>query len=165
MKYALSALFLVLAAALWIHTKGAAEDAALIRAFTEAVDKQEMVFIDSSNRGASMDGAILSLHFFPDAKIQIYTWGNGFSNYTGSYTVTENNEMTLSFKTQSWPRLRLSAKGDSFVIERLDGLTSLTKSFVHTDENGVRRIVDDGDIYPEARPFIFPLTQRASAPR
>jgi hypothetical protein len=42
----------------------------------------------------------------------------------------------------------------------MDGLKSLEKSFVHTDQNGTRRQVDDGDIYPEARPLIFPLTQR-----
>ncbi|WP_395739523.1 hypothetical protein [Prosthecobacter sp.] len=129
--------------------------------FKEKIKKnKELVFIDSSHLGASMDGAILSLHFFADSKVHLYTWGNGFSNYPGTYAFTENNGIDLSFADQRWPRLRLSKQGDLLALGRRDGLKALEKSYVHTDENGTRREVDDGDIYPEARPLIFPLIQR-----
>ena len=125
-------------------------------------ERKEMVFIDSSKLGASMDGAILSLHFFPDSKVRLYTWGNGFSNYPGTYAFTGGNRIDLSFATQSWPPLRLLSRGNGFIIERQDGLKSLTKSYIHTDQIGVRTNVDDGDIYPDALPLIFPLTQRTA---
>lgn len=132
--------------------------------FEEAINRHgEIVFIDSSNLGASMDGSILSLHFLPDSRLYLYTWGNGFSNYSGTYAFIENNGIELFLDDQSWPRLRLSNKSDLFILERQDGHKSLTKSFIHTDQNGVRTNVDDGDIYPEARPLIFPLTQRIGA--
>lgn len=129
--------------------------------FHEALRRsQEIVFVDRSNLGASWDGAIVSLHFFPDSKVHLYTWGNGFSNHGGTYEFTENNGLKLSLTDQSWPPLRLLTEGDSFVLERQDGLKSLTRSHIRTDPNGVRRNVDDSDIYPQARSLIFPLVQR-----
>lgn len=138
------------------------EKAGLSELFQEAVHRHgEMVFKDSSHLGADSDGSILTLHFLPDSKVWLYTWGNGFSYYSGTYTFTGPDELELSLDRQIWPRLRLAREGDVFILERADGLRSLTKSYVHTDgESGVRTVVDDGDIYPEARPFIFPLTQR-----
>ncbi|MBE2286790.1 MAG: hypothetical protein IAE77_25255 [Prosthecobacter sp.] len=133
----------------------------LAERFDEALRRsQEIVFVDRSNLGASWDGAIVSLHFFPDSKVHLYTWGNGFSNHAGTYEFTKNNGLTLSLTDQSWPPLRLLAEGDSFVLERQDGLTSLTRSHILTDPNGVRRKMDDADIYPQARSLIFPLVQR-----
>lgn len=137
------------------------QNANLVDQFEQEINRnKELVFIDSSNLGASWDGAILSLHFFPGSKVHLYTWGNGFSNYPGTYAFTENNGIELSFKDQRWPRLRILNEGNLLTLGRMDGLKSLEKSFVHTDQNGIRRPVDDGDIYPEARPLIFPLTQR-----
>lgn len=142
--------------------KSVTEKTGLSKLFHEAINRHgEMVFKDSSNLGADSDGSILSLHFLPDSKVWLYTWGNGFSNYSGTYTFTTPNEIELSLDRQIWPRLRLAREGGLFILERLDGLRSLTKSYVHTDlESGVRTIVADGDIYPEARLSIFPLTQR-----
>ncbi|WP_395751319.1 hypothetical protein [Prosthecobacter sp.] len=137
------------------------QNASLVPQFKEEINKKkELVFIDSSHLGASMDGAILSLHFFVDSKVHLYTWGNGFSNYPGTYAYTEDNGIDLSFADQKWPRLRLLKQGNLLALGRKDGLKALEKSFVHTDENGTRRQVEDGDIYPEARPLIFPLVQR-----
>jgi hypothetical protein len=137
------------------------QNASLVDQFEQEITRnKELVFIDSSHLGASADGAILSLHFFADSKVHLYTWGNGFSNYPGTYAFTENNVIELSFTEQRWPHLRILNEGNLFTLARKDGLKSLGKSFVHTDQNGIRRQVDDGDIYPEARPLIFPLTQR-----
>lgn len=134
----------------------------LSQLFQEAIDRDgEVVFKDGSQLGADADGSILTLHFRPDAQVVLHTWGNGFSNYSGTYSFTEHNGIELSLEDQSWPRLHLTREGDVFVLRRQDGLNSLTKSYVHTDrETGVRTVVDDGDLYPEARPLIFPLTQR-----
>ena len=137
------------------------KNADLANQFEEAINiNKEIVFIDSSNLGASRDGAILSLHFFAGFKVHLYTSGNGFSDYAGTYAFTDNNGIELSFTAQSWPRLRILKKGNLFTLERQDGLKSLKKSYIHTDQNGIRRQVDDGDIYPEAQLLIFPLTQR-----
>ncbi|MBA4016672.1 MAG: hypothetical protein C0483_05745 [Pirellula sp.] len=137
------------------------QNANLVNQFEKEINRnKELVFIDSSQLGASLDGAILSLHFFADAKVHLYTWGNGFSNYPGTYAFTENNGIELSFADQRWPRLRILNEGNLLTLGREDGLKSLEKSFVHTDEKGMRRPVDDEDLYPEARPLIFPLTQR-----
>ena len=151
-----------LLASLLCGCKSGAERADFSKLFYEAINRHgEIVFKDSSNLGANMDGSILTLHFFPDSKVHLYTWGNGFSNYSGTYAFTAHNGIELSLGDQSWPRLRLTREGDVLSLEREDGLRSLTKSFIHTDrESGVRSIVDDGDIYPEARLSIFPLTQR-----
>ena len=158
------ALTLLLAACLLSCSRSETESANLPDPFVKAInEQQEIVFMDSSNLGASMDGSILSLHFFPHSNVHLYTWGNGFSNYRGTYTFTENNGFELSFEDQCWPPLRLSNKEGQFIIERQDGLRSLTKSFIHTDQNGVHTKVDDGDIYPEARHLIFPLGQRVAA--
>lgn len=155
------ALILLLATSFLGCSRSEIKEADLANQFEEAITRnEEIVFIDSSNLGASMDGSILSLHFFPDSKVHLYTWGNGFSNSPGTYAFTENNGIELSFDDQSWPRLRLSNTGNLFILERQDGLKSLTKSYIHTDQDGVRTKVDDSDIYPEARPLIFPLTQR-----
>jgi hypothetical protein len=158
MKFALP----LLLASLFSGCKSGAERADFSKVFYEAINShQEIVFKDSSNLGAKMDGSILTLHFFPNSKVRLYTWGNGFSNYSGTYAFTEHNGIELSIGDQSWPRLRLTREEDLFILDRLDGSKSLSKSFIHTDlKNGVRTIVDDGDIYPEARPLIFPLTQR-----
>lgn len=158
MKFALP---LLLASLFW-GCKPDVERADLSKLFYEAINEhEEIVFKDSSNLGANIDGSILTLHFFPNSKVQLYTTGNGFSNYSGTYAFTGDDGIELSLGDQSWPPLRLSREGDLFILERQDGLRSLTKSFIHTDrENGIRTIVDDGDIYPEARPLIFPLTQR-----
>ncbi|MBL9081732.1 MAG: hypothetical protein JNK76_08005 [Planctomycetales bacterium] len=158
MKFAL----LLLPAALLCGCASRTEPEVLSKLFQAAIEREgEVVFKDSSQLGADADGSILTLHFRPDAKVHLYTWGNGFSNYSGTYAFTEQNGIELSLSDQSWPRLRLVREGDLFVLRRQDGLSSLTKSYVHTDrETGVRTIVDDGDIYPEARPLIFPLTQR-----
>jgi len=137
------------------------QNANLVNQFEKEINRnKELVFIDSSHLGASMDGAILSLHFFPDSKVHLYTWGNGFSNYPGTYVFTENNGIELSFTDQKWPRLQILNEGNLLTLGRQDGLKSLEKSFVHTNQFGIRRQVDDGDIYPEARPLIFPLTRR-----
>jgi hypothetical protein len=158
MKFAFT---LLLATSFWGCSRSEIERADLADQFEEEINRhEEIVFIDSSNLGASMDGSILSLHFFPDSKIHLYTWGNGFSNSPGTYAFTENNGIELIFDDQSWPRLRLLNEGDLFILDRQDGLKSLTKSYIHTDQNGVRTKIDDADIYPEARPLIFPLTQR-----
>lgn len=159
MKFA----FPLLLASLFLGCKSDIERADLSKLFLEVINThEEIVFKDSSNLGANIDGSILTLHFAPDSKVRLYTTGNGFSNYSGTYAFTENNGIELSLSDQSWPQLRLTREGDFFILERQDGLRSLTKSFIHTDrESGVRTIVDDGDIYPEARPLIFPLTQRS----
>ena len=137
------------------------ENASLVNQFEKEINRnKELVFIDGSHLGASMDGAILSLHFFADSKVHLYTWGNGFSNYPGTYAFTGNNGIELSFTNQKWPRLHILNEGNLLALARMDGLKSLENSFVYTDQNGIRRQVDDGDIYPEARPLIFPLTQR-----
>ena len=137
------------------------EQAPLTDRFEEAIHRnEEIVFVDSSNLGASMDGSILSLHFFPDSRVHLYTWGNGFSNYPGTYAFTEDHGIELFLEDQSWPLLRLSGEVDSFVLERQDGRRSLTRSHIHTDQEGLRTRIDDADIYPEARSLIFPLTQR-----
>lgn len=157
MKFAL----LLLLASLFWGCQSDIERADLSKLFYEAINRhEEIVLKDSSNLGANMDGSILTLHFFPNSKVRLYTWGNGFSNYSGTYAFTDQNEIELSLGNQSWPRLHLTSEGDFFILERQDGLKSLTKSFIHTDQNGVRTRVDDSDIYPEARPLIFPLTQR-----
>jgi hypothetical protein len=156
--------WLPLLAALLCGCKSSTQQGELSKLFQEAIDREgEVVFKDSSKLGADADGSILTLHFRPDTKVVLHTWGNGFSNYSGTYAFTEQNGIELSLENQSWPRLRLTREGDVFVLQRQDGLSSLTKSYVHTDrETGVRTIVDDGDIYPEARPLIFPLTQRVA---
>ena len=158
MKFAL----LPLLASLFCGCTSDTERGDLSKLFCEAINRHgEIVFKDSSNLGANTDGSILTLHFIPNSKVRLYTWGNGFSNYSGTYAFTEHNGIELSLSDQSWPRLRLTREGDLFILKRQDGLRSLTKSFIHTDrENEVRTIVDDGDIYPEARPLIFPLTER-----
>ena len=152
----------LLLASLLCGCKSDTERADFSKLFYDAINRRgEIVFKDSSNLGAEMDGSILTLHFLPDSKVHLYTWGNGFSNYSGTYAFTDHNGIELSLIDQSWPRLRFTRGGDLFILERQDGLRSLTKSYVHKDrENGIRTIVDDGDIYPEARPSIFPLTQR-----
>lgn len=154
--------WLPLLAALLCGCTSRTEQGDLSKLFHEAIDRDgEIVFQDGSNLGADADGSILTLHFLPDAKVVLHIWGNGFSNYSGTYAFTEHNGIELSLSDQSWPRLRLSREGDLFRLQRQDGLSSLTKSYIHTDRaTGVRTIVDDGDIYPEARPLIFPLTQR-----
>lgn len=158
MKFA----WLLLPAFLVCGCTSSTEPGDVSKLFQEAIDRHgEIVFKDSSNLGADFDGSILTLHFLPNSKVLLHTWGNGFSNYSGTYAFTEHDGIELSLSNQSWPRLRLSREGDLFVLNRQDGLSSLTKSFIHTDlDNGVRTIVDDGDIYPEARSLIFPLTQR-----
>ncbi|MGC3969520.1 MAG: hypothetical protein QM775_19825 [Pirellulales bacterium] len=154
----------VLAFTLAACSKTQPPNANLANQFEKEIDRnKELVFIDGSNLGASTDGAILSLHFFADSKVHLYTWGNGFSNYSGTYAFTDNDGIELSFTNQRWPRLRILNEGNSLTLGRQDGLKSLDKSYVHTDENGVRRQVDDADIYPEARPLIFPLTPRIAA--
>ena len=154
--------FPLLLASLFCGCKPDPEGEDLSKLFYESITKhEEIVFKDSSNLGANRDGSILTLHFFPNSTARLYTWGNGFSNYSGTYAFTGHNGIELSLDDQSWPRLRLTREDDLFVLERQDGIKSLTNSYIHTDrENGVRTIVDDGDIYPEARPLIFPLIQR-----
>ncbi len=125
-------------------------------------NKQEIVFIDSSNRGASMDGSILNLHFFENSKLHAYTYGNGFSNYLGSYAFPGNNRIEIQLKDQDWPELVLSKEGDRFFLRRRDGSRSLTNHIVFTDKDGTRSVISDGDIYPEAESRIFPLKQKVS---
>ena len=128
--------------------------------FEEEISRhEEVVFRDSSNLGAKMDGSILTLHFAPASKVRLYTWGDGFSNYSGKYTLPEKNVIELDLEGQSWPELSLSREGGLFILNRRNGIRSLTKSHILTDRNGVRTSVDDADIYAEARSLIFPLTQ------
>ena len=119
--------------------------------------KEKLIFSDNSKQGAKVDGSIIHLHFFKNNKLQAYTFGRGFSVYHGSYTLLDGNKVKVNFENQIWPELILSKEGRDFVLERSDGLKSLTGHIIFTDDDGQKSMVNDLDIYPEAESKIFPL--------
>jgi hypothetical protein len=143
------------------QTKSSDTGNLLVEEFQHALsNKKEIVFKDSSHLGATTDGAILDLHFFTNSQLMAYTWGNGFSYYSGTYTFPGNNRVEIHLKDQNWPELVLSKEGERFQLKRTDGLRSLTKHIIFTNKDGTRSLINDGDIYPEAESRIFPFTQR-----
>lgn len=133
----------------------------LIEEFQLALaNSKEIVFIDSSKMGAAIDGSILNLHFFPNSKMKAWVYGNGFSEYRGTFVFPGNNRVEIHLEKQIWPELILSKNGDHFLLTRTDGLRSLTKYFYYKNDDGTRSLGDDGDIYPGAESKIFPFTQK-----
>lgn len=133
----------------------------MVDLFKSRVKDAELVFADQSKLGAKEDGSILNIHFFPDSTVTVSTYGNGFSSYRGEYELRNDSTVVLKFKNQRWPTLKITEKNGVILLKREDGKSSLGKYIVSSRKpDGSEILVDDYDIYPEAKNKIFPMIEK-----